>query len=70
MLDPKILRENPEAVAEQLATRGFVLDVDALKALEAKRKVLQVETEKLQNERNQQSKKLDNLKRLDNRLMT
>ncbi|MBP9764080.1 MAG: serine--tRNA ligase [Gammaproteobacteria bacterium] len=62
MLDPKILRENPEAVAEQLATRGFVLDVDALKALEAKRKVLQVETEKLQNERNQQSKKIGQLK--------
>ncbi len=62
MLDPKILRENPEAVAEQLATRGFVLDVDALKALEAKRKLLQVETEKLQNERNQQSKKIGQLK--------
>lgn len=62
MLDPKILRENPEAVAKQLATRGFVLDVDALKALEAKRKVLQVETEKLQNERNQQSKKIGQLK--------
>ncbi|HXH55351.1 MAG TPA: serine--tRNA ligase [Gammaproteobacteria bacterium] len=62
MLDPKILRENPEAIAKQLATRGFVLDVDALKALEAKRKTLQVETEQLQNERNQQSKKIGQLK--------
>ncbi|HRA42892.1 MAG TPA: serine--tRNA ligase [Gammaproteobacteria bacterium] len=62
MLDPKILRENPEAVAEQLATRGFILDVGALKALEAKRKILQVETEKLQNERNQQSKKIGQFK--------
>ncbi len=64
MLDPKILRENPEAVARQLATRGFVLEVDALKALEAKRKNLQIETEKLQNERNQQSKKIGQLKSL------
>jgi seryl-tRNA synthetase len=62
MLDPKILRENPEAIAKQLATRGFVLDVDTLKALEAKRKTLQVETEQLQNERNQQSKKIGQLK--------
>ncbi len=62
MLDPKILRENPEAVAKQLATRGFILDIDALKALEAKRKTLQIRTEKLQNERNQQSKKIGQLK--------
>lgn len=62
MLDPKILRENPAAVAEQLATRGFVLDVKALQILEAKRKTLQVETEKLQNERNLQSKKIGQLK--------
>lgn len=62
MLDPKILRESPEVIAKQLATRGFVLDVDALKTLEAKRKSLQIETEKLQNERNQQSKKIGQLK--------
>jgi seryl-tRNA synthetase len=62
MLDPKILRENPLAVAEQLATRGFVLDVETLQNLEAKRKVLQIETEKLQNERNLQSKKIGQLK--------
>lgn len=62
MLDPKILRENPEVVAKQLAARGFVLDVNALKALETKRKNLQIETEKLQNERNQQSKKIGQLK--------
>ena len=62
MLDPKILRENPEAVAKQLSTRGFILAVEAFKALEAKRKTLQVQTEKWQNERNQQSKKIGQLK--------
>ncbi len=62
MLDPKILRENPEAIAVQLATRGFVLDVETLKKLESQRKLLQVETEKLQNERNLQSKKIGQVK--------
>lgn len=62
MLDPKILRENPEAIAVQLATRGFVLEVENLKKLESQRKLLQVETEKLQNERNLQSKKIGQVK--------
>lgn len=62
MLDPKILRENPAAVAEQLATRGFILDVETLQTLEVKRKTLQVEAEKLQNARNLQSKKIGQLK--------
>lgn len=56
MLDPKILREDPENVAEKLKARGFILDIDKLKSLEAKRKTLQVETQELQNERNSRSK--------------
>lgn len=62
MLDPKLLRENPAAVAAQLVTRGFILDVETLQNLESKRKVLQVETEQLQNERNLQSKKIGQVK--------
>jgi len=56
MLDPHVLRESPEIIAAQLLKRGFHFDVDAYKALEEKRKVLQVDTQALQNERNQRSK--------------
>lgn len=48
MLDPNLLRNEPDAVAEKLARRGFKLDVDKLGALEERRKVLQVKTENLQ----------------------
>lgn len=48
MLDPNLLRNEPDAVAEKLARRGFKLDVDKLRALEERRKVLQVNTENLQ----------------------
>ncbi len=56
MLDPKLLRSDPAQVAERLAKRGFVLDVDRLEALESRRRDLQAETESLQNERNTRSK--------------
>ncbi|MGI9301310.1 MAG: serine--tRNA ligase [Gammaproteobacteria bacterium] len=62
MLDPKLLRADPEAVAAQLAGRKFKLDVAALNALEAKRKSLQVETQELQNERNSRSKSIGRAK--------
>lgn len=55
MLDPNLLRNEPDAVAEKLARRGFKLDVDKLGALEERRKVLQVKTENLQAERNSRS---------------
>lgn len=38
MLDPNLLRNEPDAVAEKLARRGFKLDVDKLGALEERRK--------------------------------
>ena len=56
MLDPKRLRVEPERVCEQLARRGFAFDLEKFKALEARRKSLQTETEKLQAERNAGSK--------------
>ncbi len=58
MLDPNLLRTEPDAVAEKLARRGFLLDVDKLRALEERRKVLQVQTENPQAERNSRSKPL------------
>lgn len=58
MLDMKRLRSDPEAAATALLKKGFVLDVAQFQQLEAERKRLQTETEALQNERNQTSKKI------------
>ncbi len=56
MIDPKLLRSDPEAVARNLARRGYTLDVEALKALEEKRKPYQVEADRLRAERNANAK--------------
>ena len=56
MLDPVLLRTQPDVVAERLAQRGYALDVAAFEALEAQRKAVQVETQDLQNTRNTRSK--------------
>jgi seryl-tRNA synthetase len=56
MLDPNLLRGQPEEVAKGLARRGFSLDVDALVALDQRRKTLQIDIEGLRNERNRLSK--------------
>ena len=58
MLDPKLLRTEPEAVARGLARRGFVLDVKAYSALENRRKEIQTRMEQLRNERNTRSKEI------------
>lgn len=56
MLDAKTVRTNPVEIAEKLKKRNFSLDVSAIEALEAKRRGIQSETEKLQQERNTRSK--------------
>ena len=56
MLDPRLLRNDPDAVAGNLARRGFKLDVAAFAALEERRKTTQVEADRLRNERNVRSK--------------
>ena len=58
MLDPKLLRNELETVAQALKTRGFELDTGAFQALEDRRKALQVETENLQAERKRKSKEI------------
>jgi seryl-tRNA synthetase len=52
MIDPKLLRADPDAVARNLARRGYALDVAALRSLEEKRKPWQVEVDRLRAERN------------------
>ena len=56
MIDPKLLRTDPESVARNLARRGFELDVTALKALEERRKPWAVEVDRLRAERNTNAK--------------
>jgi len=56
VIDPKLLRTDPDAVARNLARRGFELDVSALKALEEKRKPWAVEVDRLRAERNANAK--------------
>lgn len=62
MLDPKILRADPSAVAAQLARRGFSFDVSGFHTLESERKQVQVTTEQLQAERNARSKMIGKMK--------
>jgi seryl-tRNA synthetase len=56
MIDPKLLRSDPETVARNLARRGYSLDVGALRALEERRKAAQVESDRLRAERNANAK--------------
>ncbi|MDR5898598.1 serine--tRNA ligase [Halomonas vilamensis] len=62
MLDPKLLRDDLDAVARKLARRGFVLDKEELSTLESRRRELQTQTEQLQNERNTRSKAIGKAK--------
>ena len=62
MLDPQLLRTNPEGVAEALATRGYELDIEAWRELEARRKDLQIRTQELQNQKNQSAKSIGQAK--------
>ena len=62
MLDPKQYRTEPEQTAAKLARRGYVMDIDRLKALEDQRKERQIEVESLRNERNVASKSIGRAK--------
>ncbi|GAB1268197.1 serine--tRNA ligase [Aurantivibrio infirmus] len=56
MLDPKLVRTHPQEVAQKLAVKHFVLDVEKIEGLEEQRKILQVNAESLQQQRNEKSK--------------
>ena len=58
MLDPQLLRENLDAVASRLKTRGFELELQNFRHLERERKAGQVFTENLQAQRNAKSKEI------------
>ena len=62
MLDPHLLRNNPDQVRQALARRGYGLDVQAFTALEERRKKIQVETQELQAEKNARSREIGQAK--------
>ena len=62
MLDNKLLRQDIETVAQQLAQRGFDLDKGQIIELENERKQLQQRTQELQTERNAKSKSIGKAK--------
>ncbi len=63
MLDVQLFRSDLDAVAARLATRGVTIDVAAFRALEERRKHVQVRTQELQATRNASSKRIGELKR-------
>ncbi|NOQ94291.1 MAG: serine--tRNA ligase [Methylophaga sp.] len=62
MLDPKLLRNEPEKAAELLARRGYSLDLALLESLEQERKQAQSDAQSLQTERNSRSKMIGKAK--------
>jgi seryl-tRNA synthetase len=62
MLDPQLLRNDIDAVAEKLLIKGYTLDTAAFNQLEARRKDLQVNVEQLRNERNTSSRQIGQAK--------
>jgi seryl-tRNA synthetase len=62
MLDPQLLRNDPETVAAALKGRGYDLDVSAWRELETRRKDLQIRVQELQNRKNQSAKSIGQAK--------
>jgi seryl-tRNA synthetase len=62
MIDIQQLRNDIDAVAKRLATRGYVLDIAGFNALEEKRKTIQTRTEQLQAQRNALAKQVGQAK--------
>ncbi|MFK5968860.1 MAG: serine--tRNA ligase [Candidatus Marithrix sp.] len=62
MLDPQLIRNNLDEVAEKLARRGFIVAQEQLQKLEIARKQYQTETQLLQNIRNSSAKEIGKAK--------
>lgn len=62
MLDPRLLKTDPDHLVAALAKRGVSVDLSQFVALDDQRKRLQQETEQLQNERNTRAKNIGKAK--------
>ncbi len=64
MLDVKFITENAELVKNAMATRSGVYDVDKVLALNARRKEIIAQVEKMKAERNRVSDEIAALKKI------
>ncbi len=62
MLDPRLFRSDLEQVKQQLDRRSYAFDTSAYEALESKRKIVQIKTQDLQNEKNKSAKSIGQAK--------
>lgn len=53
MIDIRLLRENPELVAQNAKNKGYNIDIDKLRALDDERRTLQQQVDDLREKRNQ-----------------
>ncbi len=63
MLDPRLIRNEPDRLAAGLAARQVEVDIESLVAMEARRRVLIAETEDLKRERNEASENIARMKK-------
>jgi len=63
MYDLAFFRNNLDAIAKRLADRGFALDVDAFRKLDAERRAALTESEKLKAQRNSESQEIAKLRK-------
>ena len=62
MLDVRLLRSDPAAIAKNLARRGFKLDVERVMRLEERRKAAQVAADEVRAARNSHAKSVGKAK--------
>lgn len=58
MIDIRLVRENPEAVAQNAKNKGYDIDVNKLVALDDERRTYQQQVDELRERRNQNSSKM------------
>src|SRR5581483_11718529 len=63
MHDLASFRSNLDSIAQRLSTRGFQLDVEQFRALDAERRSALTESERLKAERNSESTKISQLRK-------
>ncbi len=62
MLDPRLFRTDLDEVKKQLDRRSYAFDTAAYESLESRRKVVQINTQELQNEKNKSAKSIGQAK--------
>ena len=63
MLDIKLIRENPDKIKKSIKDRNLNIDIDQLIAIDAERRSLLTEADKLKNLRNTESSEIAKLKK-------